>query len=117
MSPILALLHCGTMTRSHQRQATIPHLKKSSGLPFLEQSKIIAFHQLKAAAEVRLNPAIIAFLASRVWSNLDRANTYVAQEASAIRQSVLLSDALPEDTRMAVRTALRQHLRFIETDD
>ena len=26
--------------------------------PFLEQSKIIAFHQLKAAAEVRLNPAI-----------------------------------------------------------
>jgi hypothetical protein len=46
------------MTSSHQGQATIPHLKKSSGLPFLEQSKIIAFHQLKAAAEVRLNPAI-----------------------------------------------------------
>ena len=60
---------------------------------------------------------LIAFLASRVWSNLDRANTYVAQEASAIRQAVLLSDTLPEDTRTAVRAALKQHLRFIETDD
>jgi hypothetical protein len=32
MSPVLALLHCGTMTSSHQGQATIPHLKKSSVL-------------------------------------------------------------------------------------
>ena len=46
---------------------------------------------------------LIAFLASRVWSNVDRANTYIAQEASAIRQSVLLADTLPEDTRTAVR--------------
>jgi hypothetical protein len=79
--------------------------------------------QLNATTPVMLTPLaviaglLIAFLASRVWSNLDRATTYVAQEASAIRQSVLLSDALPDDTRTAVRTALKQYLRFIETDD
>ena len=78
--------------------------------------------QLNATTPVMLTPlaviaGLIAFLASRVWSNLDRATTYVAQEASAIRQSVLLSDALPDDTRTAVRTALKQYLRFIETDD
>jgi hypothetical protein len=79
--------------------------------------------QLNATTPVMLTPLaviaglLIAFLASRVWSNLDRATTYVAQEASAIRQSVLLSDALPDDTRMAVRTALKQYLRFVETDD
>jgi hypothetical protein len=41
---------------------------------------------------------LIAFLASRVWSNVDRANTYIAQEASAIRESVVLADTLPADT-------------------
>jgi hypothetical protein len=37
---------------------------------------------------------------------------YIAQEASAIRRSVLLADTLPEDTRTAVRTALKQYLRY-----
>jgi hypothetical protein len=79
--------------------------------------------QLNATTPVMLTPLaviaglLIAFLASRVWSNVDRANTYIAQEASAIRQTVLLADTLPEDTRTAVRAALRQYLRFIESDD
>jgi hypothetical protein len=69
--------------------------------------------QLSATTPVMLTPLaviaalLIAFLASRVWSNVDRANTYIAQEASAIRQSVLLADTLPDDTRTAVRDALR----------
>ena len=46
---------------------------------------------------------LIAFLASRVWSNLDRANAYVGQKASAIRESVLLADALQPDVRTAMR--------------
>src|SRR5919201_7112092 len=51
--------------------------------------------QLNATTPVMLTPlaviaGLIAFLPSRVWSNLDRATTYVAQEASAIPQSVLL---------------------------
>jgi hypothetical protein len=79
--------------------------------------------QLNAMTPVMLTPLaviaglFIAFLASRVWSNVDRAHVYIAQEASAIRQSVLLADALPDETRAAVRDALRQHLRFIESDD
>jgi hypothetical protein len=79
--------------------------------------------QLNATTPVMLTPLaviaglLIAFLASRVWSNVDRANTYIGQEASAIRQTVLLADTLPEDTRTAVRAALKQYLRFIESDD
>jgi hypothetical protein len=79
--------------------------------------------QLSATTPVMLTPLavlaalLIAFLASRVWSNVDRANTYIVQEASAIRQSVLLADTLPEDIRIAVRAALKQYLRFIETED
>jgi hypothetical protein len=86
-------------------------------------SRLAIARKLNATTPVMLTPLaviaglLIAFLASRVWSNVDRANTYVAHEASAIRQSVLLADTLPEDTRTAVRSALKQHLRFIEADD
>jgi hypothetical protein len=85
-------------------------------------SKTIA-EQLNATSPVMLTPLavlaglLIAFLASRVWSNVDRANAYLAQEASAIRQTVLFADTLPKETRTAVRTALKEYLRFIETDD
>jgi hypothetical protein len=57
---------------------------------------------LKTTTPVMLTPLgvlvglLIAFLASRVWTNLDKANAYVAQEASAIRESVLLADNLPQ---------------------
>jgi hypothetical protein len=79
--------------------------------------------QLSGTTPVMLTPLaiitglLIAFLASRVWSNVDRAHAYIAQEASAIRQAALLAETLPEGTRTAVRAALKQYLRFIETDD
>ncbi|MBV9249068.1 MAG: DUF4239 domain-containing protein [Acetobacteraceae bacterium] len=60
---------------------------------------------------------LIAFLAARVWTNLDRANGYVAQEASSIRQVVILADTLPEPTRTSLRGAIAAHLRFIEAED
>jgi hypothetical protein len=78
---------------------------------------------LKATTPVMLTPLsviaslLIAFLASRVWSNVDRANSYVAQEASAISQMVLLTDALPEDTRTTVHDGLRRYLQFITEED
>jgi hypothetical protein len=78
---------------------------------------------LKATTPVMLTPLsviaglLIAFLASRVWSNVDRANSYVAQEASAISQVVLLTDALPDDPRKAVRDGLRTYLQFIKAED
>jgi hypothetical protein len=86
-------------------------------------SRRLIADQLKATTPVMLTPLaiisglLIAFLASRVWSNVDRANTYIAQEASAIRQSVLFADTLPEDTRAAVRAALKEYLQFIESED
>src|SRR5215471_5718822 len=45
---------------------------------------------------------LIAFLAVRVWANFDHASAYIAQEASAIRESVLLSELLPGDMGNAV---------------
>src|SRR5947207_13341796 len=59
-------------------------------------------HELNATTRVMLTPLaviaglLMAFLASRVWSNLDLANSYVAQEASAIRESNLRAYPLPE---------------------
>ncbi|MBS0644361.1 MAG: hypothetical protein U1E70_22095 [Acetobacteraceae bacterium] len=60
---------------------------------------------------------LIAFLAARVWTNLDHAQGYVAAEASAIREAALLADALPDPVRRAVRADLRQHLAFIDDHD
>ena len=37
---------------------------------------------------------LIAFLASRVWTNVDRASEYVGQEAGALRATVLLVEFL-----------------------
>src|SRR5262245_51333828 len=63
---------------------------------------------LKAASPVTLTPLavilalLIAFLSSRVWTNVDRASEYIGQEASALRQTVLLADAFPSDIRTNV---------------
>jgi len=78
---------------------------------------------LKATSPVMLTPLsviaalLIAFLASRVWANLDHANTDIAREASALRESVLLADAMPGDVRTAVRSAVKTYLQFVETED
>ena len=87
----------------------------------ISQHRIAA--ELKALTPVLLTPLsvitglLIAFLASRVWANLDRANAYVAQEANAISEIVLLADALPEATRGAIHAGLQKNLRFIEAED
>jgi hypothetical protein len=60
---------------------------------------------------------LVAFLASRVWTNLDHANHFVAEEASAIRETALLSLTLPEPARDSVRSSLQQHLRFVQAED
>ena len=60
---------------------------------------------------------VIAFLASRVWANVDRAHGYVVEEASGIRQTVLMSAVLPPDTRDAVRKEIGNYLRFVDQVD
>ncbi|MBV9220892.1 MAG: DUF4239 domain-containing protein [Methylobacteriaceae bacterium] len=78
---------------------------------------------LKATTPTMLTPLsvifglLIAFLAARVWANLDHANSYVAAEANAIRATVVLADMLPAETRTAVRGALKKHLQFVEEED
>jgi hypothetical protein len=79
--------------------------------------------ELKAASPVTLTPLavilalLLAFLSSRVWTNVDRAGEYVGQEASALRQAVLLADAMPPDVRNSLRESIKRHLHFIETRD
>jgi hypothetical protein len=78
---------------------------------------------LKALTPVLLTPLsvvtglLIAFLAARVWGNLDHANGFVAQEASAIHDVVAHTDALPAETRAATVAGMAAHLRFVETED
>jgi hypothetical protein len=78
---------------------------------------------LKAVVPVTLTPLgvilglLIAFLASRVWTNFDRAGEYVGQEAGALRETVLLADSLPPEVRTSVRLAIRKHVHFIETEE
>jgi hypothetical protein len=79
--------------------------------------------ELKAASPVTLTPLavilalLLAFMSSRVWTNVHRAGEYVGQEASALRQAVLLADALPSDVRNNLRESIKRHLHFIETQD
>jgi Protein of unknown function (DUF4239) len=78
---------------------------------------------LKATSPVMLTPLsvivglLIAFLAARVWNNLDRASSYVAQEASSVRESIVLADELPPDVRAALRQSIRLYLQFVESND
>jgi Protein of unknown function (DUF4239) len=60
---------------------------------------------------------VIAFLATRVWGNLDHAQAYVVEEASGIREAILISSALPSDTRDAVRKEIGNYLRFVDQVD
>jgi uncharacterized protein YacL len=73
---------------------------------------------LKAVVPTTLTPLgvilglLIAFLAARVWTNLDQAGHYVGQEAGALRETVLLADALPPEVRTRVRQAVRRHIHL-----
>jgi len=60
---------------------------------------------------------LIGFLAARVWANLDRANQYLGQEAGALRETILLTDALPSDVRTGVRQAVKKQIDFIESKE
>jgi hypothetical protein len=79
--------------------------------------------RLQTIAPVTLTPLgvilglLIGFLAARVWTNLDRANQYIGQEAGALREVVLLTDSLPADVRTGVRQAIQSHLDFIESEE
>ncbi len=60
---------------------------------------------------------VIAFVASHVWSNLTSAENYVIHEASAVRDTVLLAEVLPDEMRTKVRSGVKAYLHFIDTED
>jgi hypothetical protein len=78
---------------------------------------------LKATSPVMLTPLsvfaalVITFLAARVWSNVDHANSYVTQEANAIREAIFPADALPGSLRDAVRGGFGEYLRYVEAEE
>ena len=60
---------------------------------------------------------LIAFLAQRVWTNIDHANAYIGAETSALRQTVLLADALPREVGEPLRTLIKDHVNFVIAED
>jgi hypothetical protein len=60
---------------------------------------------------------LIAFLAARVWSNLDRANSYVGQEANAIRELNQLAGEMPSTVREAVRRGAHTYVSWVTLQD
>ena len=60
---------------------------------------------------------VIAFLAARVWANVDHAHVYVAEEASEIRQAALLTEVLPAPVQAELRNDIDRYLKFVETED
>ncbi len=79
--------------------------------------------ELKATTPTMLTPLsviaglLIAFLAARVWSNVDHARTDLAQEANALRTTMLFSGSLTGTTPTSVREAIGRYLHFVETED
>jgi hypothetical protein len=51
---------------------------------------------------------LLAFLAARVWTNVDRGNAFVEQEASAIRELVRVADDLPPALGAEIRKGVRR---------
>jgi hypothetical protein len=60
---------------------------------------------------------LIAFLAVRVWSNLDHAQEHIGREVSALREVVMLTNSLPGDVKARVREAIGKHLEAVVSED
>jgi cytochrome bd-type quinol oxidase subunit 2 len=79
--------------------------------------------ELKATTPAMLTPLsvivglLIAFLAARVWSNVDHARADLTQEANALRTTMLFSGNLTGTVPTSVRASISRYIRFVETDD
>jgi hypothetical protein len=59
----------------------------------------------------------VAFVAAQVWGDVDRANTAVNREASALRAVVLLSQGFPGDAEGRLRGLVRQHIQQAQAEE
>jgi len=55
---------------------------------------------------------LMAFTASQVWNDTERANAAVATEAGALRSVVVLSAVLPEDSQIQLRSLVRDYIDY-----
>ena len=60
---------------------------------------------------------LIVFTAAQVWGDLERANSAVADEASALRDIVLLAKSLPEANNSRLRELVERHIDVSETEE
>jgi len=60
---------------------------------------------------------LIAFLAAQVWGDLDRANTAVNREASALRNVVLLAASFPGEPEARMDALVRRHIEAAVTQE
>jgi hypothetical protein len=58
---------------------------------------------------------LVAFLASQVWGDVDRGNTAVNREASALRAVVLLSPSFPGEPGARLRELVREQIHYAAT--
>jgi hypothetical protein len=78
---------------------------------------------LKAISPGLLSPMgilfalFVGFLAVGVWGNVDDAEEAVADEASALRSAVILSDDLPPEMGARVRLLVRRHIENAVNDE
>jgi hypothetical protein len=81
------------------------------------------WNELKATTPVMLTPLsvltglVIAFVASRIWVNLDHANGIVRDEARNIGEIVTLAERLPQKVQIEIRHAIGQYLQFTKEHD
>ncbi len=60
---------------------------------------------------------LIAFVASQVWSDFDRANTAVYREASSLRTVMLLTGAFPSESGGHLQALVRRHIQDAVTEE
>jgi hypothetical protein len=60
---------------------------------------------------------LIAFVASQVWGDYDRAHAAVQREASALRAVVLLADVFPPETRAQLQALVAGHIHEAVTQE
>jgi hypothetical protein len=60
---------------------------------------------------------LVAFVAAQVWGDVDRANTAVNREASALRAVVLLSGSFPGEAEGRLRGLIRRHIQEAQTEE
>jgi len=58
---------------------------------------------------------LVVFTAAQVWSDVDRANAAINQEASALRTAVLLARAFPDAPAARLRTLIARHIDEVRT--